>query len=69
MTCIINKTTPMDLRETLLFAVKDMSGLLSMITSADYAKAKLLCPEFISSIANDISLLTEVVMNIEEGQS
>ncbi|MEW8025801.1 MAG: hypothetical protein AB2803_19105 [Candidatus Thiodiazotropha sp.] len=69
MTCVIKDTDPTGLRETLLFAVKDMSGLLSMSTNADYGNEKLLSPAFISSIANDISLLAEVAMNVEEEQS
>ncbi|MEW7986481.1 MAG: hypothetical protein AB2797_14415 [Candidatus Thiodiazotropha sp.] len=69
MECVIKKTDATDLMETLLFAIKDMAGLLSMSTSPDYGNEKLLSPAFISSIANDIGLLTEVVMNIEGGES
>ncbi|MEW7987010.1 MAG: hypothetical protein AB2799_14570 [Candidatus Thiodiazotropha sp.] len=65
MTCTINNTDPTDLRETLLFAVKDMSRLLSVSKSADCGNEKLL-PEFISSVANDISLLAEVIINIKD---
>ncbi|MCG8093850.1 MAG: hypothetical protein JAZ17_09525 [Candidatus Thiodiazotropha endolucinida] len=65
MICNINKTSPTDLQETLLFAIKDVSMLLSMATSADYGNEKLLAPEFISSIANDIGTLAEIVLNID----
>ncbi|MEW8053393.1 MAG: hypothetical protein AB2792_03900 [Candidatus Thiodiazotropha sp.] len=65
MTCTINNTDPTDLRETLLFAVKDMSRLLSVSKSVDFDNEKLL-PEFISSVANDISLLVEVIINIKD---
>ncbi|WP_369158843.1 hypothetical protein [Candidatus Thiodiazotropha sp. LNASS1] len=65
MTCTINNTDPMDLRETLLFAVKDMSRLLSVSKIVDCENEKLL-PEFISSVANDISLLVEVIINIKD---
>lgn len=65
MTCTINNTDPMELRETLLFAVKDMSRLLAVSKSVDCDNEKLL-PEFISSVANDISLLAEVIININD---
>ncbi|MEW8030374.1 MAG: hypothetical protein AB2806_21890 [Candidatus Thiodiazotropha sp.] len=64
MTCTINKTDPIDLQETLLHAIKDMSGLLSISTNNN--NDKLLTPAFISSVANDISSLAEVIINIKE---
>ncbi|MEW7988361.1 MAG: hypothetical protein AB2766_06490 [Candidatus Thiodiazotropha endolucinida] len=69
MKCVIRNTDPTDLRETILFAVKDMSDLLSMATNPDYGNEKLLSPAFISSIAGDIGLLAEVVIKIKERQS
>ncbi|MEW8285182.1 MAG: hypothetical protein AB2697_04305 [Candidatus Thiodiazotropha endolucinida] len=65
MTCTIYDTDSTDLRETLLFAVKDMSRLLAVSKSADFDNEKLL-PEFISCVANDISLLAEVIINIKD---
>ncbi|MES9828214.1 MAG: hypothetical protein ABW201_08115 [Candidatus Thiodiazotropha sp.] len=61
MTCTINKTDTIDLQETLLHAIKDMSGLLSISTNDN--NDKLLTPAFISSVANDISSLTEIIIN------
>lgn len=69
MACVIKDTDATDLRETLLFAIKDMSGLLGTSTSTECGNKSPLLPDFISSIANDISLLTEIVMHIEETKS
>ncbi|MEW8291901.1 MAG: hypothetical protein AB2672_15380 [Candidatus Thiodiazotropha endolucinida] len=65
MTCTINNTDPMELRETLLFAVKDMSRLLAVSKSADCDNEKLL-PEIIICVANDISFLAKVIINIKD---
>ncbi|MBT3017233.1 MAG: hypothetical protein KME63_15950 [Candidatus Thiodiazotropha sp. (ex Clathrolucina costata)] len=66
---IINNTTPMDIQETLSFAIEDMSAMLSLCTSKDHGNEKLLTPEFISSIANDIGLLTKLARNIKDDDS
>ncbi|ODB82741.1 hypothetical protein A3193_18505 [Candidatus Thiodiazotropha endoloripes] len=65
-TATIIKTSPADLREQLLFAIKDMSALLSMSTNVDYGNEKLLAPQFVSSLAQEIGELAEIAINIKE---